>query len=221
MAVYFIRAGAWGDVKIGVANDPLARLKQLQTGIATKLRIIRVVEGDREAEKMLHERFKHARKVGEWFSFNEAMLGEIGLPDLPIPVGKREARYDPSDPSDRYRQLQSDLIEVVGKDELVRALGVAPWKASWYVEKEYLSALVVLARAAGARVTFPEVWAARKEADAAYRARCKQSNKDQRAGWDRKAEAEWLQANPGAPIYWKRFTDDDQSPAEPVAAAAE
>jgi hypothetical protein len=90
MAVYMIRAGARGDVKIGLTNDPARRLRGLQTGHAESLCLIRVLDGGAVAEKALHGRFSVLRKTGEWFTFAPEMLGgDIGFADLPIPVGKR------------------------------------------------------------------------------------------------------------------------------------
>ena len=60
-----------GFTKIGVANDADARLKELQTGNANKLTILRVFflrrVNDYDIEKALHFRYKDCRACGEWF----------------------------------------------------------------------------------------------------------------------------------------------------------
>lgn len=72
MAVYIIRVGYAGPVKIGKADDVRSRVASLQTAHYEELRIVRVFEGD--AEALFHERFKHLRIRGEWFHYDDAML---------------------------------------------------------------------------------------------------------------------------------------------------
>lgn len=97
MAVYFIRAGTDGPVKIGLATDPLRRLGALQTAHSELLRLIRVLDGGATVEKALHARFAALRMSGEWFGFaSEMIANDLGFADLPLPVAKRtqSARYD-------------------------------------------------------------------------------------------------------------------------------
>lgn len=67
--VYLIEDGA-GRVKIGLAIDPQKRLRQLQTGSSSKLRILATLPGDREDELLLHKTFRAERRGGEWFEFS-------------------------------------------------------------------------------------------------------------------------------------------------------
>lgn len=53
--VYFIGESDDGPVKIGFAKDPIARLRQMQTGNPRRLRIEYVLVGDMELEKVLQE----------------------------------------------------------------------------------------------------------------------------------------------------------------------
>lgn len=53
--VYFIGEQDGGCVKIGVGKDPIARLRSMQTGNPRRLKIERVLLGDMEIEKLLHE----------------------------------------------------------------------------------------------------------------------------------------------------------------------
>ena len=64
--IYFIRAEN-GLVKIGKSNNPKNRLKTLQVGSPVKLKIIKVISGGINIEKLLHNYFKCIRKNGEWF----------------------------------------------------------------------------------------------------------------------------------------------------------
>lgn len=73
MPVYFVRAGE-GPVKIGIAIDPEARLRELQTGHYESLSLLRVVDGDWAVEAWLHARFAAARIRGEWFRYSSEML---------------------------------------------------------------------------------------------------------------------------------------------------
>lgn len=78
--VYFIGEENDGPIKIGVAKDPISRLRAMQTGNPRRLRIEQVLIGHGTLEKLLHELWepfaiKSARaqgKVGvapgtEWF----------------------------------------------------------------------------------------------------------------------------------------------------------
>jgi hypothetical protein len=77
MAVYMIRVGADGPVKIGVAAHPQKRLSALQTGHPEALTMLRVMEGDRHFESALHRHFAHLRTRGEWFTHCNQMLGDL------------------------------------------------------------------------------------------------------------------------------------------------
>jgi hypothetical protein len=52
--IYFIQAGKDGPIKIGLAVQPEARKKNLQTAHYEELKIIGILEGDIETEIMLH-----------------------------------------------------------------------------------------------------------------------------------------------------------------------
>lgn len=66
-SVYFIEAGKGGHIKIGVAVDVGARLKDLQSANPQTLRVIVAVPGNFKDERRLHRRFKDERLNGEWF----------------------------------------------------------------------------------------------------------------------------------------------------------
>lgn len=74
MPVYMIRCGEAGPVKIGKADDPQSRLRDLQTGHHEELAIIRVLDGGEAEEKHLHTHFAEFRIRGEWFQFSDEML---------------------------------------------------------------------------------------------------------------------------------------------------
>lgn len=67
--LYLIQARGSGSIKIGVAKDCDARIKQLQTGNAVELRLIHVFKGYGNVERHLHKELKQFREKGEWFSY--------------------------------------------------------------------------------------------------------------------------------------------------------
>jgi predicted GIY-YIG superfamily endonuclease len=69
--VYFMQAGK-SHIKIGVSDDPDARVRELQTGAFKTLHVIaRFPFPSRaaafEVEKELHRKFSHLKVSGEWF----------------------------------------------------------------------------------------------------------------------------------------------------------
>jgi len=86
-AVYIIRAGDDGPVKIGYVHREeavVARLNDLQHANHERLTLIRVIPGAmRQTEKWLHRQFSSNRIRGEWFFFDERMM-TIGKPQLTI-----------------------------------------------------------------------------------------------------------------------------------------
>lgn len=73
MAVYVIHALETTRYKIGRAEDPEKRLKELQTGSPFPLRVINVIDTcwDKRAERDLHNTFGEYRVCGEWFDLPE------------------------------------------------------------------------------------------------------------------------------------------------------
>lgn len=74
MPVYLIRAGETGPVKIGKADDPAVRMRELQCAHYEALALIKVWPGDLAEEAALHQAFSEFRARGEWFRFTPAML---------------------------------------------------------------------------------------------------------------------------------------------------
>lgn len=82
MAVYMIRAGVNGPMKIGKADDPMHRVRNLQCGCWERLSLVRVFEGDLDQERHLHVRFKDLHIMGDWFHFSRSMLDDVGLVEI-------------------------------------------------------------------------------------------------------------------------------------------
>lgn len=72
--VYFIQAGYSGPVKIGVAYDPVERMKELQVGNHQELRLVGIQLGTPSDEKQLHGFFADLHIRGEWFRPEEVLL---------------------------------------------------------------------------------------------------------------------------------------------------
>lgn len=81
MAVYFIRAGEDGPVKIGYAGEPKRRMRSLQSGNWIRLHLIRELPGDLATERFFHELYADRRRAFEWYEFCPSMLvAEPGEP---------------------------------------------------------------------------------------------------------------------------------------------
>jgi hypothetical protein len=78
-SVYFIgtEAKVGRAVKIGVADQPERRLRQLQIGSAAPLHILAVTPGGEFEEGIYHAKFARLRLRGEWFRISAALLREI------------------------------------------------------------------------------------------------------------------------------------------------
>jgi hypothetical protein len=65
--IYFVEAVGQDRIKIGKADDPETRVRQLQTGSAVELRLLAVTLGQPSLEAELHAAFANDRIQGEWF----------------------------------------------------------------------------------------------------------------------------------------------------------
>lgn len=89
--VYFIRAVDSEFVKIGTAQDPDKRLRELQTGCPFALVVEGRLPGGVDAERMVHAKLDKHRFRGEWFVLSETDVQELlasGVPDPGPPPSK-------------------------------------------------------------------------------------------------------------------------------------
>ena len=65
--------------KIGRSTNPKSRIKSLAFGAGCDLKELAIVrvEDCSQVENMLHKKFNHARKMGEWFKLNEVETEEL------------------------------------------------------------------------------------------------------------------------------------------------
>lgn len=67
-----------GPIKIGLARNPVKRLRGMQTGNSRHLAIICLLVGTRETEQLLHREWKDAHLRGEWFGCGyEHVIAEL------------------------------------------------------------------------------------------------------------------------------------------------
>lgn len=77
--VYFIGASleSAAPVKIGISFNPVARLRTIQTGHPTQLRLLAIDYGGAKKEAELHRLFGNCRLNGEWFSITSSLRRRI------------------------------------------------------------------------------------------------------------------------------------------------
>lgn len=66
--IYFVAAPEAGRIKVGFSATPERRINSLMTSSAYKLETLLVIEGSREQEQAIHQRFAHLRVHREWFA---------------------------------------------------------------------------------------------------------------------------------------------------------
>jgi hypothetical protein len=79
--VYLIKSLESGYYKIGFSKNPIRRLRTLQTGNSSKLKLIETYQSDyaNMIEKTLQRRYKYCKKEGEWFDLS--LIDEISFKD--------------------------------------------------------------------------------------------------------------------------------------------
>jgi hypothetical protein len=75
--VYFIRDVETRYIKVGIAVNVRARLKQLQTGNASRLELLGAIPGGLVREQELHRRWAQYRGRGEWFVPDPTFIAEV------------------------------------------------------------------------------------------------------------------------------------------------
>lgn len=74
--LYFVQTELTGAVKIGVADDPRSRLRELQCGNHETLRIAAAWKTHAGLERFVHKHLRAMRIRGEWFRPNY-MLADV------------------------------------------------------------------------------------------------------------------------------------------------
>lgn len=89
--VYFVQRDDDGPIKVGFANDPDARLSELQVGCPDELNLVGFIHGTARDEKRLHAMLAPGRIRGEWFRADTPGMRTILKYALPC-----EARQTPN-----------------------------------------------------------------------------------------------------------------------------
>jgi hypothetical protein len=88
--LYIISEGEHGPVKVGRSRNPGARISELQTGNARRLRVVVTYEFTHneacDAERLLHEALSEFALAGEWFDVDEKFMAEY-MPDFFLSEG--------------------------------------------------------------------------------------------------------------------------------------
>lgn len=214
--IYFIRQGLLGNVKIGSTSDPVKRLKQLQTGQPVRLRLMRLVKGERAEEMALHKTFSHLRLTGEWFKFDDRMQGDIGLADLPRPeVSRFSYKHDwPTTKSKYERQVHEEFLDLIGgKDEFARRLEILPWEVleaplGGSIRREWWSAVVLLLRERGVNSISFKTFLELRAASEKEKEESKRDNGEDARKHAIKNEMDWLKGHPGVSPWWDLHPDN-------------
>lgn len=111
--VYFIQSGGrMGPIKIGwTKNDPITRLRDLQTGNPEPLELLSWRAGGPDLEAALHLVMRPLHLRGEWFAPGPLLLAHAGFP--PGGTDQWVALDDdlrPIDPVDRDAQDMLDRL---------------------------------------------------------------------------------------------------------------
>lgn len=73
--VYFIKSGDL--IKIGYTGDIEERKRNLQVNNPTIVEVLKTIPGGYQEEQLLHKKFAHLNKTGEWFYATQELLDFI------------------------------------------------------------------------------------------------------------------------------------------------
>jgi hypothetical protein len=129
MPVYFIRSGEDGPVKIGIAEEPRSRMRDLQVGNPVELLMIREITGGAPEESWLHRHYGDLRLRGEWFKFCASMLTIVPPADLPA-----------ASPRGENTQAARVLSRFPSQAALARFLGISASVVSSWADTGFIPA---------------------------------------------------------------------------------
>lgn len=87
--VYFVRAGANGPIKIGFAEDVVARMRTIQAHNHEPIELLATTPGGARLEALMHQRFAADRIHHEWFRPSPELLAHISELELEQTGGNR------------------------------------------------------------------------------------------------------------------------------------
>lgn len=112
---YFMQSDGGGPIKIGSSANPTERLRSIQTGHHSEIKLIAHI--DQDIEKRLHREFKDLRLRGEWFRPEKRLVDWI-LENALIAKGmrptlKRQAAIPVSMLADKATPREEELCDKV------------------------------------------------------------------------------------------------------------
>lgn len=134
--IYVIGERPDGIVKVGHSDEPDRRLRTLQIGNSTSLRLLARFDGGADEEKALHGMFRNRQTRGEWFDFTDSHAVDqvaTALTRGPVPVDLRGAERrrilgkKPEVLSGRHHAMMAcpTLFEIACDRDLTRAASAA------------------------------------------------------------------------------------------------
>ena len=136
--IYFILDKENDAVKIGIADNPISRLSDIQVGNPHELSLIKTIDNGTQAkEKRLHKQFAEQRLNGEWFKRSGTLAEYLQVqPNEPSPEVLAELDTAMADPTRIDRgsfakyvpiynpriHKQGDRVLVNGKEVIVPEL---------------------------------------------------------------------------------------------------
>ena len=146
MKVYFIQQGQDGAIKIGVSDNPIRRLEDLQPHSPHPLRLVALIgqagvplsltRGRAfELEAELHKRFQTAHQRGEWFEPTSELLSFIEdddevlalLKPCPFCGGRANLTFKESRIDRKYWIARCDMCRVRTDYEYTKAGAIRVW----------------------------------------------------------------------------------------------
>jgi hypothetical protein len=119
MAIYWLKAGDTGAVKVGYAVDVAKRVKLLQCGAPYPLILLRQEPGDRAMEAALHRHYRTKHLRLEWYALNTADV------NVDLATVARKPAPGPLRPKPFVRPEVARAIQVAGGGAaLAKACGV-------------------------------------------------------------------------------------------------
>lgn len=115
--IYFLQENELfrNRVKIGYSTRPLRRFDDLNTASSTNLKLLLVLGGDQEMEKVYHDRFAKYRHKGEWFKYGLLLRIFVWV--------------------NRLKSVEYKLAEIETKDKHIDDLEIELSKVPGYKEK--------------------------------------------------------------------------------------
>ena len=102
--LYVIQCAVTDRVKIGISNDPQARLATLQCGSPTQLNLLATILGNKADERQLHNTLHESRAHGEWFDWTDRVQRVVRW------------RFRLNERTDAHRSRSRDLSQGLATD---------------------------------------------------------------------------------------------------------